>query len=137
MRAGIGRRKGGYGSAMARACGARARASGSVRLTLLDRVRRSPVYRRVFSFPDAVPLDPRRELPAGVVVAVRPVSGLRRRRRAQTERLVNDDLRIVRAVGDELELAGRTSGRGVELVVDLGTGAQVRGPCYLPSAEGR
>jgi hypothetical protein len=218
MRAGSGRRKSGYGSAMARPAELVFEFPARYELTLLDRVRRSPVYRRAFSFPDAVPLDPGREPPAGVVVAVRPASGepwigvfdyafdgisfeappqvigwpdelsvcvVRRGIgcvvrtddpatnaeiecwpivdslvvpdhrlvvfcdeivaiaygadgvRWQTDRLVNDDLRIVRAAGDELELAGTTAGSRAELALDLRTGAQVRGPRYPPSPRWR
>lgn len=211
MRIGSGRRKSSYGPGMARRTELVFEFPARYELTLLDRGLGSPVYRRAFSFPDATPLDPGREPPAGVVVAVRPASGepwigvfdyaydgisfetppqvigwpdelsvcvvrhgigcvvrtddpatnaeiecwpivdslvVPDHRlvvfcdelgaiaygadgvRWRTDRLVNDDLRIVRAAGDELELAGTTSGRRVELAVDLATGAQVRGSRY-------
>jgi hypothetical protein len=212
MRAGSGRRKSGYGSAMARQPELVFEFPARYELTLLDRVRRSQVYRRAFSFPDAVPLDPERRLSAGVVLAVRPAAGepwigvfdyafdgLRREtplqvigwpdelsvcvtrrglgcvvrtddpsRNAEIEcwpildtlvvpdhglvvfcdwigaiaydadgvrwrwdRLASHDLHIVRAVGNELELAGTVHGSsGAGLALDLRTGAHLRGPRY-------
>jgi hypothetical protein len=44
-------------------------------LTVLDWIERGADFQRVVGFPDAVPLDPQRELSSGVIVAVRPATG--------------------------------------------------------------
>jgi hypothetical protein len=44
-------------------------------VSVLERIARGSDYARVLSFPDAVPVDPQRELSDGVILGVRPAEG--------------------------------------------------------------